>query len=202
MKSFITLIIILLVCESRQEIKAQQSVLFEAGPSYFSNNLPDNYTHLYDFIVFTFNTRILFAEKTNSAFSIEVPLSVRSHFAGEIMNRFSLQVPLYLTYNIGAGASGNSSEKKAGYLAGIGWGYFYQQAFAKQIEQPQYKESISITGPEAELGLRFALRKIDLFKVNKKIVHPSVTIRISHLFNLKDSNHDIGSVSALAGFAF
>src|SRR5436190_216782 len=122
MKSFITLIIILLACESRQEIKAQQSVLFETGPSYFSNNLPDNYTHLYDFIGFTFNTRILFAEKTNSAFSIEAPVSVRSHFAGEIMNRFGLHVP--------------------------------------------------------------------------------VTIRISHLFDLKDSDHDIGSLSALVGFAF
>ena len=111
-------------------------------------------------------------------------------------------MPVHISYNIGAGASGNPSEKKAGGFAGIGWGYFYQQAVAKQNENPQYKESLSVSGPEVKSGLRFVLRKINLFTINKKTVHPTLAICFAHLFDLKIKENDTGSLSALFGFAF
>jgi hypothetical protein len=194
----LALLLLIGVC---RESKGQASLLFEAGTTYFSNDFESSYEHMNDFFAFTFNTRVMLMEKRSSAFAIEVPLSIRSKFSDDVVSRFGFHVPVLMTYSIGAAASSLHNEKRIGATIGAGWGYFYQQSKAEKHELP-YKESISVSGPEVQFGVRIPLRTVTMFKVKDKEVSPSLTFRISNLFDIKDQQHNVGSISVLVGFAF
>lgn len=198
----IKLLALFLLVDICREARAQPSVLFEVGTTYFTNDFEVSKSRLPDFFAFTFNTRLMLRERENSAFSIDIPVSIRSKFEDEIVSRFGVHVPVLLTFNIGAGASSLHSEKKIGALLGAGWGYFYQEAKSKNNELPQYKESVSVFGPEVQAGVRIPLRTVSLFRIKDKEINPAVSIRVLHHFDLKDQRHNVGSISVSVGFAF
>jgi hypothetical protein len=188
--------------------KAQQSVLFEAGGTYFTNEFRQPKHVLLDFAGLTLNTRILFRPQNNSCFSVDLPVSIRSKNRGDdltqdqITTRFGLHIPVLFTYNYGAGASGNPSEKKWGLAAGTGWAYFYQKGSSFRGEEPNYNESVSFSGPIAQIGVRRVLIKTNLFRINNKDVHPAVALKFSRQFDVKGQHRDIGMLSLLLGIAF
>lgn len=202
MKLRINILALLFLVGACRESKAQSSLLFEVGTTYFSNEFESSKEHLYDFLAFTFRTRVMFAERANSAFSIDIPISIRSKFGNEVVSRFGFHIPLLFTGNIGAAASSLHSEKSIGATVGVGWGYYYQESKAGRDELPSYKESISAFGPQAEAGIRFIIKGISIIKVKNKEVNPAVTIRFSNLFDIKNKEHNVGSISATIGFAF
>jgi hypothetical protein len=181
---------------------AQQSVLFEGGPSYFTNSFSNNCNCLNDFIAVTVNTRLFAITKPNAAFAFEFPFSLSSRLQKDVMTRFALHIPVLFVYSYGAGASAIASTKKMGFTGGVGWGYFYQQAKSKSGELPAYSASASVNGPEMMLGVRFPVYSIDLFKINSRTVHPSVAIKFTDLFSLNSRQQDIGSLSILIGLVF
>lgn len=181
---------------------AQTSVLFEGGLTYFTNEFDNSYKQLNDFAAFSLNTRIMIKENVNSSFSLDFPFSIRTKSYADVTIRFGLHLPVLVMYNYGAGASVKPSEKKFGFLAGIGWGYFHQEAKSKIDELPVYNESVSINGIQGALGLRYAFRNIYLFKIKQQIIHPSLTAKFIDLFDPKTSSHNIGGLSLLLGIAF
>jgi hypothetical protein len=180
---------------------SQRSVLFEVGGSYFTNEF-SSYHFLNDFAAFSFNTRILFAERPGSAFSWELPLSLRTRIKKDVVTRFALQLPVLIVYNLGSGASGLPSGKNLGLTAGVGYGYFYQKSQSELLEIPVHKESISMHGPLAQGGIRFRLKSIRLFSSAGKDVNPAIAIKFTHHFNLIDGGQNIGSLSLLLGLSF
>jgi hypothetical protein len=190
----------ILVCGVHAQ--AQRSVLFEAGTSYFSNDIKYANSQLSEFFSFSFNTRVFLSSSPLSAFSLDFPFSVRNRFKGEIMTRFALHLPVMLTYNVGAGASAMSSDKKIGGLAGLGFGFFYQQARAGNDEVLKYDESLSAFGPQVQIGARIPLRSIILFHSQGKPVSPNIALKTSYLIDTKSSDNNIGLISLLIGLQF
>lgn len=182
--------------------RAQKSVLFDIGVTYFTNEIVTPCNCLNDFAAVTFNSRIIMLASPNSSVSLEIPLSLRSRIRDDIMTRFGLHVPVAITYNYGAGASGNPSQKKIGFLVGAGWGYYYQKATSKAGESPPFNSSVSISGPQGLLGIRLPMRRIELFKIKNRPVHPSLTIKFIDLVDLRSSHRNIGGLSLLMGMSF
>lgn len=180
---------------------AQKSVLPEIGATYFTNNLP-NPTNLNDFGAFSFSIRCFIKKNNNSAFAFETPISLTTKFNKGKTVLIGMQVPVVLTYSIGAGASDNMSEKKMGYTIGAGASWFYHKVQSKKDELPAYCESLSEIGPIVKGGIKFSVKSFTLFKTNGRNVHPYIGVNILHQFNLNDSQKNIGSLSLMLGFAF
>jgi hypothetical protein len=107
-----------------------------------------------------------------------------------------------ISYNFGAGASDKSTAHKFGAMAAVGLGYFYQQAKSGTHELSEYKESVSVFGPAAQFGVRFALSKTTLFKASENEVHPYLAIKFNYQADLKNHQHDIGALSVAMGLSF
>src|SRR5262245_29768167 len=113
---------IVLLIGIEKQLAAQPNLMFEAGATYFTNDIEKGDTYLSDFLAFSINTRINLSSRPNSALSLDIPLSIRSRFGDETITRFGFHGPVILTYNIGAGSSGKPSDRTMGYFAGAGWG--------------------------------------------------------------------------------
>ena len=206
MKKLLHIIVCLITCDAciNHAYAQKPNVMIEVGVTYFSNDLDqDRYLELYDFLAFTFNTRINIAARKNSALSLEFPVSIRSKFGEETITRFGFHLPALLTYNIGTAASGLPSDSKLGFFIGGGMGYFYQQSKSDLDEYPAFNQHISIFGPAGHFGIRFPLRKIDLWEYDAgRFVHPTITLRFIYQANPKDWEKNIGGFSIMAGMVF
>ena len=191
---------LLLVCKNNGH--AQRSVLFEAGVTYFTNDIENPDTKLLDFLALTITPRIILSGSGNSALSLDFPLSIRSKFSDETITRFGTHLPVFISYNFGVGASDKSTSRKVGAMAGVGMGYFYQQAKSGNGEISPYKESLSVFGPAAQFGVRFALSKTTLFKATENEAHPYIAIKFNYQADLKNRQHDIGALSVAMGLSF
>jgi hypothetical protein len=182
---------------------AQPNLMFEAGATYFTNNVEEGQGYLSDFLAFSINTRINLHARPNSALSLDIPLSIRARFGEETVTRFGFHGPVILTYNIGAGSSGKPSDRTMGYFAGVGWGYFHQQSKSDVDDFTPYNEKLSSFGPAAQFGIRFRLKQVNLWRWNTdRDVHPSVTIKFIYQFDMKDQLHNIAGISIMAGLVF
>lgn len=180
---------------------AQKPVLFEAGLTYLTKNLPPP-TTLYDFGAFTFTTRYFLSKKANASIAFEAPVSFTVKInKGEAVH-LGVQTPLLITYSFGSGASDMVSNKKMGYTFGTGVSWFYQQRRSKQGALPTYNESLPQIGPIVKAGVRFPGKTFSLFKENDNAVHASFAINLLQQFNVNNRNYNIGSVSVMVCFVF
>jgi hypothetical protein len=184
------------------QARSQRTVFFEAGASYFSNDVKYAQTQLYDFFAFTINTRVFLSAKERSAVSLDFPFSVRTRFNQDIMTRFGLHLPVLLTYNTGAGSSTFPSDKKIGGLVGIGLGYFHQEGRARFDEVLKYDDSFSAFGPQAQIGMRIPVRSITLFHSRNRPVSPLIALKASYLVDTRSSDNNMGTLSLLIGLQF
>jgi hypothetical protein len=175
----------------------------EAGVTYFSNNAIDSARHLTDFIAITFNLRFILQHADYGGWGIEAPLSLRIKSNENGTGHFGVHVPVLITYSIGSGSGGSAEvvrNKKTGFTAGVGWGYFYQHTQSAREALSRFNEKLRTSGPEIQFGIRLPVRKkIILFDR----VNPSdliLAIKGNYLVNLRNRNNDIGSLSFLFGF--
>jgi hypothetical protein len=194
------IIFLIFICKNNGY--TQRSVLFEAGVTYFTNDIENPSTNLLDFLALTITPRIILASTQHSAFSLDFPLSIRSKFSGETVTRFGTHLPAMISYSLGAGASDKSVSHKFGAMAAVGMGYFYQLAKSGNGETSSYKESLSVFGPAAQLGVRFVLSGTTLFKASENEAHPYIAIKLNYQADWKNRQHDIGSLSVAMGLSF
>jgi hypothetical protein len=185
--------------------QSQVKLALEVGASYHSNDASDSAAHLADFFALTINPRVIVSSSDNSALAIEVPFSIRVKRNEDITNRMGIHVPLLLTYSLGSGSGGSieyTSTQKMGATAGLGWGYFRQRSRSVKTESTVYNESLETSGPEIQMGLRVPLKKqVVLFDRNKP-TSTVLAIKGNYLFNIKNRDRDISSLSILLGFNF
>jgi hypothetical protein len=174
----------------------------ELGATYLSNDA-DSASHVADCFGLTINPRFFLSRGENSALAIETPISFRSKFQQDITSRFAIHLPVMLTYSIGSGSGGEYTDtKKIGATGGFGWGYFHQRARSVKTESTPYNESITSSGPQVQMGLRFPIKKdLILFSPDKPL-NAVLAFKGSYLFNLKNRSNDIGSFAILLGFNF
>jgi hypothetical protein len=186
------------------DAKAQNRISFEFGATYLSNDA-DSATHVADCFGLTINPRFFLSRGENSGLAIETPISFRSKFQQDITSRFAIHLPVLLTYSIGSGSGGSgeyNDRKKIGATGGLGWGYFHQRSRSVKTESTQYNESITASGPQVQMGLRFPVMKdLMLFNTDKPL-NAVLAFKGSYLFNLKNRSSDIGSFAILLGFNF
>jgi hypothetical protein len=196
------LLMVIFPCILVFNARCQKSVLFEIGSSYITSNIDDEQTRLYDFLALTINPRVLLMQGNNYSFSLEVPLSIRTKSKDDRTTRFGLLLPVMGMLNYGAGSVSEPNKNALGVTAGLGWGYFYQRTQSEINETPQYKESLSSSGPVMQAGLRIPHRGVTLFKYNDKPIYPVSVIKFSYLVNLSESQKNIGVLSLLIGLGF
>lgn len=177
-------------------------MLFEAGATYFTNNVDNPQTRLYDFLGFTINPRILFVRANNVSVSLDVPFSIRSKFEDDRNTRFGVLMPALVVFNVGAGANDIPNKSFLGFTAGAGWAYFHQRTQSTVSESPQYKESLSSSGPLIQAGIRIPHRKLTLFRYKDSRAYGVSAIKFNYHVNLADNQKNIGSVSLLMGLGF
>lgn len=177
-------------------------MLFEAGATYFTNDVDNPQTRLYDFLGFTINPRILLVRANNTSLSLDFPLSIRSKSRGDRNTRFGVQVPALVLFNYGAGANDKPNKSFLGFTAGAGWAYFHQRTQSEVNESPQYKESLSSSGPLIQAGIRIPHRKLTLFRYKESRAYAVSAIKFNYLVNLPDHQKNIGSLSLLMGLGF
>jgi hypothetical protein len=185
--------------------RCQMRLAVEIGVTYFSNDASDSASHLADFLAFTINPRVIFSSSDNSALAIEIPFSMRTKRNENITNRFGMHLPLLLTYSIGSGTGGSTeytSTKKPGATAGFGWGYFYQRSRSRKTESNVYNETLKSSGPEIQMGLRIPLKKQIILFDRERPTSTVLAIKGNYLFNIKNRDRDVSSLSILLGFNF
>lgn len=182
--------------------KSQTHLLFEAGATYFTNNVDNPQTRLYDFLGFTINPRILLLRANNTSISLDVPFSIRSKFEDDRNTRFGVLVPALVLFNFGAGANDIPNKSFLGFTAGAGWAYFHHRTQSAVNESPQYKESFSTNGPLIQAGIRIPHRKLTWFRYKDNRVYAVSAIKFNYHVNLSDQEKNIGSVSLLMGLGF
>jgi hypothetical protein len=184
--------------------RAQNRISFEIGTTYLSNDA-DSAIHVADCFGLTINPRFFISRGDNGALAIETPISFRSKFQQDITSRFAIHLPVLITYSIGSGSGGSSAyndKKRIGATGGFGWGYFHQRSRSVKTESTQYNESITSSGPQVQMGLRFPIMKeLMLFNTDKPL-NAVLAFKGTYLFNLKDRSDDIGSFAILLGFNF
>jgi hypothetical protein len=193
------LFLLLLAISSAQ---SQMHLLFEAGGSYVTNNLDNPQTRLYDFLALTLNPRFLLVEGSNTSVSLDLPLSIRSKSEDDRNIRFGTLLPALLMFNYGAGAVSDPNKSSLGFTAGAGWGYFYQSTRSELNEFPQYKESLSSSGPIIQAGIRIPNRRLTLFRYKDSRAYAVTLIKFSYMVNLSEHQKNIGSLSLLIGLGF
>ena len=196
----LTILLSMLLVLTRAQ--SQTHVLFEAGGSYITNNLDNPQTRLYDFFALTLNPRILLTEGSNTSVSLDLPVSIRTKTKDDRNIRFGTLLPALLMFNYGAGAVSDPNKSSLGFTAGAGWGYFYQSTRSETNEFPQYKESLSSSGPIIQAGIRIPNRKLTLFRYKDSRAYAVSLIKFSYLVNLSERQKNIGSLSLLIGPGF
>ncbi|HEX2630642.1 MAG TPA: hypothetical protein VHM26_16610 [Chitinophagaceae bacterium] len=185
--------------------RCQVKLAIEAGVTYHSNDASDSASHLADFFAFTINPRIILNSSGNSALALEIPFSLRAKRNENITNRFGMHLPLLLTYSIGSGSGGSieyTSTTRFGATAGFGWGYFYQRSRSVKTESNVYNENLRSSGPEIQMGLRFPLKKQMVLFDRERPTSTVLAIKGNYLFNIKNRDRDVSSLSILLGFNF
>ena len=182
--------------------QSQTHLLFEAGVTYFTNNVDHPQTRLYDFLGFTINPRILLLQANNTSVSLDVPFSIRSKSDDNRNTRFGVLVPALVVFNFGAGANDEPNKSFLGLTAGAGWAYFHQRTQSEVNELPQYKESLSSGGPLIQAGIRIPHRKLTLFRYKDSRAYAVSAIKFNYLMNLSNEQKNIGSLSLLMGLGF
>ena len=182
--------------------QSQTYMLFEAGGTLFTNNIDDPETHLYDFAALTINPRVLLTRSSTTSVSLDLPFSMRLKNEDDRTTRFGIQVPALVMLNFGAGASDEPNKSFLGLSAGAGWAYFHQRSKAGVNELPQYKESLSSSGPLIQAGIRIPHRKLTFFEYRNSKAYAVSAIKFNYLVNLSDNQKNIGSLSLLIGLGF
>lgn len=177
-------------------------MLFEAGATYFTNNVDNPQTRLYDFLGFTINPRVLLLRVNNASVSLDFPISIRSKSEDDRNTRVGVLVPGLVLFNFGAGANDEPNKNFLGFTAGAGWAYFHQRTQSAVNELPQYKESLSAAGPLIQAGIRIPHRKLTLFRYKDSRAYAVSAIKFNYLVNLPDNRKNIGSLSLLMGLGF
>jgi hypothetical protein len=182
--------------------QSQAHMLFEAGATYFTNNIDKPETRLYDFLAFTINPRVLLMQGSNTSVALDFPFSIRSKSSDDRNIRFGVLVPALVVFNFGAGANDQPNKSFLGFTAGAGWAYFHQRTQSEVNESPQYKESFSSSGPMIQAGIRIPHRKLKFFQYKNTDGYAVSAIKFNYLVNLDNDRKSIGSVSLLMGLGF
>lgn len=185
--------------------RCQMKLAFETGATYCSNDASDSASHLADFFAVTINPRLILNSSGNSALAVEIPFSLRTKRNENITNRFGMHLPLLLTYSIGSGSGGSgeyTSTKKLDATAGFGWGYFYQRSRSRKTESSVYNETLKSSGPEIQMGLRIPLKKQMVLFDRERPTSTVLAIKGNYLFNIKNRDRDVSTLSILLGFNF
>jgi hypothetical protein len=195
-------LVLFLLFLSFKKAQSQTHMLFEIGGSYFTNNVDNPQTRLYDFLALTINPRVLLVQGSNTSLSLDLPMSIRTKNVDDRQTRFGTLLPVMVMFNYGAGSVSGPNKNAVGFTTGAGWGYFYQLTQAEYNETPQYKETLSSSGPIIQAGIRIPHRKRTLFRYKETRVYPVTTIKFGYLANVSQPQNSIGSLSVLIGLGF
>src|SRR3954462_14698281 len=87
-----------------KDAKTQTHMLFEIGGTYFTNNVDNPQTRLYDFLALTINPRVLLVQGSNTSLSLDLPMSIRTKNKDDRQTRFGTLLPVMMMFNYGAGS--------------------------------------------------------------------------------------------------
>jgi hypothetical protein len=150
-------------------VKASQAQHFSHGLGVGIFVEDGNGSYVKASYTFTYSPRISFAETDKTSLSVGIPLNIgfsgaddgiyasNGSYKIEDNLRYTINVPLMLNFNIGAGSS-PACQERMGFFVGAGYAYNVGTTDQEVVGTPYHVyETESSTGPAANIGLRIGI---------------------------------------------
>lgn len=136
-----------------------------------------------------FSQRSVIALETSIAPGLHIGDNYNNNMGGNSTSIFMLNVPVLLSWNYGNAAT-NKAHDKAGFFAGIGWGFHNSSYIVKHSEPEEEEEAtpgqLHISGLALSTGVRWQLYR------------RSIGLKVCWLFNNNQFNTDITGIGGLS----